>query len=286
MNVGVIGAGAWGTALAILCQKAGNSVVLWSYSGNTYNFENVIIDKTIKITKEMSDLTNCDVWLIATPAAFFREIIKKSRLFYQNQPIIICTKGMEATSNLFMFEVLNNQLPECSDFGVLSGPQFAAGIANGAPSGATLSGNLRILEYGRVIFKNLYLEETDDIIGTSISGAGKNAIALIAGFNSIKAGENECAMMLTRGYAEIIVLGLALGAKIETFLGLCGIGDLFLSATSKTGRNYSAGALFANGEVPVGTIEGIGALKGLLDRAKLLGVKTPVLESFQKKIGL
>lgn len=286
MKTGIIGAGAWGTALAHVCARSGNNVVLWSYDGEYAHFENVNMPDTIQITKNMADLKNTDTWLIVTPAAFFRETIRNARNAYDGQPIIICTKGAENTTGQFMSEILNTELPECVDFGVLSGPQFAAEVAQGVPTGSTLAGTDITINAGHDALSALYLEDSDDVIGTEICGLGKNAVALICGYNTVATRENERAMIFTRAWNEVVDLGLAAGANLRTFLGLCGIGDLFLSATSETSRNFAGGMVIARGEQPNGTVEGIFALRGLINRAQALGIETPVLNNMKQKLNI
>lgn len=285
MKTGVIGAGAWGTALAIVAARGGSDVTLWSYDGEHKHFDNIEIPKNINMTGDLSALFNMDTWLIVTPAAFFRETLRKAREFYNGQPIIICTKGAESSTGQFMTEILKTELPECHEFGVLSGPQFAAEVAHGIPTGSTLAGTRGALVAGADVLNKLYLDESDDYIGTEVCGVGKNALSLICGYNKIAAaGENERAMIFTRAWNEVMQIGLAMGAKIHTFLELCGIGDLFLSATSETSRNFSGGMAIARGEEPSGTVEGIFALRGLIARAQDLGVDTPILNQMQSKL--
>lgn len=274
MNIGIIGAGAWGSALAIIVKKAGHNVILWSYDGTGINDSKFDLSD-IQITSNMSDLQKSDAWLIVTPAAYFRDTIKSAKPFWANQPIIICTKGIEDKTHKLMSEILATELPECLNYGVLSGPQFAAEVANGVPTGSLLAGtDSSILNAGRNIFAKLYLEESNDVIGAEICGVGKNALALISGYLSITAvGENERAMLFTRAWGEIVNFGLGQGAKIETFMGLAGLGDLFLSATSPTSRNFAAGVAIARGEsIGKKTVEGIFALKGLIKRGKNMTV--------------
>ena len=286
-TVGIIGAGAWGTALAINVARGGKKVILWSFDGEYKHFDGINIPDNLLIVSEPEKLAKADVWLNVTPAAFFRETLHKFVKYYSNQPVIICTKGADNKTHEFMSEILQSELPNCTDFGVLSGPQFAAEVAQGTPTGSTLAGTTRTLQAGRAILNLAYLDETDDIIGTQISGVGKNVIALISGFISVKIqGENERALIFTRCCNEIIKIGLNMGARIETFTGLCGLGDLFLSATSKTSRNYAAGVAIANNSTPDGTVEGIFAFDIVLYRAKKLGVKTPVLTDIKQQLKL
>lgn len=287
MNVGIIGAGAWGTALSVISARGGSNVILWSYDGNYKEFEGVEKPDNLSITSNLADLQSCDAWLIVTPAAYFRETIKKASMYYKNQPIIICTKGAESSTGDFMSEIIKKELPAAIDFGVLSGPQFAAEVARGVPTGSTLAGTDKAIEAGKIILNKLYLNTCDDVIGAEMCGVGKNAVALICGYNSIaSAGENERAMIFTRAWNEVMNLGLASGAKMATFLDLCGIGDLFLSATSATSRNFAGGMAIARGEKPEGTVEGIFALHGLIKRAEDKGIETPILKEMLKKLNI
>ena len=287
MKVGVIGAGAWGTALAIVVARGGADVTLWSYDGEYKQFDNVVMPENITITKDIAKLTTTDVWLIVTPAAFFRETLRSAHPHYFGQPVIICTKGAESSSGQFMSEILQGEIPECTEFGVLSGPQFAGEVAQGVPTGSTLAGTRGALVAGANALNKLYLEESDDIIGAQVCGVGKNAVALICGYNSVAAqGENDRALIFTRAWGEVINIGLEMGAKLQTFSKLCGIGDLFLSATSITSRNYSGGAEIAQGNPPTGTVEGIFALNGLIKRAESLGIDVPTLREMQLKMKL
>lgn len=284
MKVGVIGAGAWGTALAITAARGGADVLLWSYDGGVKEFEGVACPENINVTTQMSDLSAADVWLVVTPAAYFRDTVRAARPFYKGVPVIICTKGAECSTGDFMSEVLRAELPECSDFGVLSGPQFAAEVARGVPTGSTLAGTQNARRIGADALRQLYISESDDVIGAEMCGVGKNAVALICGYTSVLSGENERAMIFTRAWGEVVNIGLALGADVRTFLDLCGIGDLFLSATSPTSRNFSAGMAIARGEEIVGTVEGIFALGGILRRAQSLGLDTPILTMMREKL--
>ena len=286
MKVGVIGAGAWGTALAITAARGGADVVLWSYDGEHKIFDNIEMPEKIEITSDMNNMRDMDTWLVVTPGAFFRETMRKARVSYNGQPIIICTKGAENNTGQFMSEILQTEIPECVDFGVLSGPQFAAEVAQGIPTGSTLAGTNAAIVAGQGALNKLYLETIDDIIGTQVCGVGKNAVALICGYNSVKCAENERALIFTRAWNEVVNIGVAMGGQARTFLGLCGIGDLFLSATSATSRNFAGGMAIANGVPPQGTVEGIYALAGLITRAKDLGIDVPVLTQMQQKLDI
>lgn len=287
MKIGVFGAGAWGTALAYTCAKSGNEVIHWGFEGVFDGLLDLSKPEAVTRTSNMADLSSCEYWLIVTPSAFFRETVRKMRAVFNNQPILICTKGMEGETGQFMSEILNEEIPECKDIGVLSGPQFAREVATGIPTGSTLAGNERVRAGGHIALSSLYLQDCEDIIGTQFCGVGKNAVSLISGFLTIKAsGENERALVFTRAWDEIVDIAVKMGAECGTFLGLCGVGDLFLSATSPTSRNFSAGESIARGEQYAGTVEGVFALRGLIKRAEKIGVSTPVLIEMKNKMGL
>lgn len=287
MKVGIVGAGAWGTGLAFACARSGNEVIQWGFDGIFDGLPDLVKPENITCTADMDDLKDCKFLLIVTPAAFFRETVRKMKSVYNEQPILICTKGMESPSGKFMSEILSEELPECDNVGVLSGPQFAREVAIGVPTGSTLAGNYIIRQYGHVALSELYLQDIADILGTQVCGVGKNAVALISGFITVTGqGENERALVFCRAWNEIMQIAVEMGADVKTFLGLCGVGDLFLSATSPTSRNFSAGESIARGEKAEGTVEGIFALNGLIERARKLNVKTPILCEMKEKMGL
>ncbi len=287
MNVGIIGAGAWGTALGHSVSSNADNVILWSYDGGVKEFDDVGLSKNIKVSMNLSDLRDVDVILIVTPSAFFRETLKNYKPFYNNQPIIICTKGVERETNCLMSEIVAEILPECREIGVLSGPQFAAEVANNLPTGGTLAGSNKVQEIGRIIFSNFFIQETDDVIGVQICGFGKNILALVMGYLSIKTNsENRRAMLFTRFWDEVVQYGLHRGARLQTFMLLCGLGDLYLSATSKTSRNYAAGAAIAGGFPPLGTVEGLSALKGMLGYARANNINLPLCDEIESDFGL
>ena len=289
MKVGIIGAGAWGTGLAHVIARGGADVILWSFDGEYAKFDGIKLPTNIRLTKKMQDLFMCDAWVAVTPAAFFRETFVRAGRFYNQQPIIICTKGAEPGTGKFMTEVLHETIkPKKTNVGVLSGPQFAGEVARDVPTGSTLAGGTKIQSIGRQIFNKMFISQTRDIIGTEICGVGKNAVSVIAGYIKVKGqGENESALYMTNAWREVIEIGLKMGVKLETFSDLCGVGDLLLTATSQTSRNFSAGISIANGEKPQGTVEGLSALDALVMRAKKYNVRANLLfqmyKSFQNR---
>lgn len=288
MIVGIIGAGAWGTALAIAASRGGADVRLWAYCAKFAEFDGVKMPTEIQITKDMADMANTDAWLIATPSEFFANTVMSAKQFYKNQPIIICTKGADGASGRFMSQILADKIPECRARAVLSGPQFAAELARGVRTGSTIAGDGQARNAAHEILGTaIELEDSEDIIGAEFCGTGKNAVALISGYLSVRAaGENERAFIVTRAWEEVIKTAISHGAQIETFSKLCGIGDLFLSATSTTSRNYSGGVAIARGQPPIGTVEGIGALRGLLAHARQNNVDVPILCDMAQKMDI
>jgi glycerol-3-phosphate dehydrogenase (NAD(P)+) len=253
MKISIIGRGAWGNALGILAQRAGHLAA--------------------------DPAADSDLWIAAVPAANFRGALTDARAMHKSQPIIICTKGMD--SNLFMSEIAAQELD--AEVGVLSGPQFANEVAAGLPTGSLLAGPKKVRDAARPAFCEFFLEESDDAAGAEICGCGKNACSIVAGFFA-RRGENERAMMISRAWREVVDFGTASGADIRTFSSLAGVGDLLLSATSRTSRNFSAGAAISRGESVAGTAEGIAALLGICARAAELNVPTPVLSGMARAI--
>ncbi|MCL2748896.1 MAG: hypothetical protein FWE50_02355 [Alphaproteobacteria bacterium] len=293
-TVGIIGAGAWGTALAVVAARGGNPVLLWcsdekkpkEINQRHWNpsLNGVSISREIIATSDMADLKRADIWLIATPTEFFSKTVQKSRPFWQKQPIIICSKGIEPQTGRFLSDVVADIIPGAGRMiGVLSGPQFAAEVAAGKPTGSTVAGSRKVFDSARCALPSFILEESNDVYGVQICGAGKNVVAMLMGYLDAQgAGENERALKLTLAWQEIISFSRLFRAKMDTFGKLCGIGDLFLSATSKTSRNYSAGVAMATGKKVTGTVEGIAALKWIISTAKKNKLHLPVLEKVSK----
>ncbi|MFA7187932.1 MAG: NAD(P)H-dependent glycerol-3-phosphate dehydrogenase [Alphaproteobacteria bacterium] len=290
MKIGIIGAGAWGTALANIAAHSGNQVVLWAYDDKdeinqkhrNSRLPGVVISHEITATDKISDISGTDGWLIVTPTAFFKDMIKKARPFWKKQPIIICSKGIEPKSNQLLSDVVSEVIPGSEKYiGILSGPQFAGEAARGKPTGSTIAGSPKVRVFAHKALNSIYLEDTSDINGVQICGAGKNAIAILLGYlDAMGAGENERALNLTLAWREIIQFGRLFGAKMDTFNMLCGVGDLFLTASSKTSRNYSAGVSIGKKEKLSGTIEGLAALKWIIKTSRSNKLNLKNLENF------
>jgi len=263
-RIGVIGAGAWGTALANTAVRAGRDVRLWAREPEvaraiTERHENpdylpgVPLDPALSATTEVQAPLTSDAILLAVPAQFLRQTL--SSLVPQwpaGVPAVICAKGVEQATGKLMSEVAAEELPQGTPIVCLSGPTFAAEVARGLPTAVTLAcgdetlGQALVHALGTRTFRP-YL--SPDLIGAEIGGAVKNVLAIACGIVEGKGlGDNARAALLTRGLAEISRLGVACGGLPETFMGLSGMGDMILTATSMQSRNFSLGYALGQGE--------------------------------------
>ena len=276
MKVGVIGSGGWGAALALSIERAGHDITVWSFDG-------IAGFPGVPVTTDMSELANTDVWLMVTPSEFYYKTMEMAKPFWNGQPVIICAKGIGPRGGLKsdgLREILGDV-----NVGMFSGPQYAGEVAEGKLTGSTIAGDTQIIEIAHEIFADFVLEETDDIIGTQLGGAGANVAAVFMGYLiGNGAGENERALRITQIWDEIRAIGRAIGARDETFAGLSGLGELILKSNSKTSRNYASGLDIAGGVPITGTVEGIVATRGLLNIAKKSVVFAPNLEFLAEKI--
>jgi len=303
-KVGVIGAGAWGTALACAARRAGNEVMLQahepevahaintSHSNPTY-LPNTNLDPNIRATSDLSDIVDSDVVLMVAPAQHVRATCKQLKsIWKKGTPLLICAKGIELDSGKIMSELVAEELPE-ADIGILSGPTFAIEVANGLPSACTLAmHNMeRALEVGKIIGSNRFrIYASNDVIGAQIGGAVKNVLAISSGMVSGKGfGDNARAALITRGISELTRLGVAKGAKPETLMGLSGMGDLTLTCNSMQSRNFSLGVALGQGEklddilrVRKAVTEGVFTAKSVCKLAGSLKVDMPICEAVNK----
>lgn len=262
-HFGVIGAGAWGTALAILLHRAGRDVTIWSHNidnveainrthTNPLHLPDVEIDPAIKATHNFADFALADVILLATPAQRLRAAVQglaATGVIKKNIPVIIAAKGIELGTSKLLSDIVAEEMPR-HEVAILSGPSFASEVAKAKPTALTLAmGNKDVGErlmqaMATPTFRPYY---SDDIIGAQLGGAIKNVLAIACGIVSgKKLGDNARAALITRGLAEMMRLGSAMGAKAETMMGLSGLGDLLLTCSSLQSRNMSLG--FALGE--------------------------------------
>ena len=262
-RVAVIGAGAWGTALAIAVHRAGRDVLIWARDAtlaqrlnaqheNPDYLPGARLDPAIRATAEAAEAATADALLLAVPAQHLRAIAGGfAAVVPRGRALVVCAKGIERGSGALMSQVLAEVLPGCP-VAVLSGPTFAGEVACGLPAAVTLAATDAAL--GAALVKALgsrtfrpYL--SDDPLGAQIGGAVKNVIAIACGIVAgRKLGANAGAALITRGLAEIARLGQALGGRRETFMGLSGLGDLTLTCTDIQSRNFALGQALGAGQ--------------------------------------
>ncbi len=262
-RIGVVGGGAWGTALAVTAGRAGRDVVLWARESavvsaintehrNTMFLPDVALDPTISASGDFAAVCEVDALLLVVPAQFLRAVCAEIAPHLKHRiPIVICSKGIEQGSGALMSDIVEDVLHGAT-VAALSGPTFAIEVARGQPTAVTLAcadasvGQSLVDALGTRSFRP-YL--SDDVIGAEVGGAVKNVLAIASGVVSGRGlGENARAALITRGLAEIIRLGRALGARPETLMGLSGLGDLVLTCSSEQSRNMSLGAALGRGQ--------------------------------------
>ncbi|MEZ5935944.1 MAG: NAD(P)H-dependent glycerol-3-phosphate dehydrogenase [Alphaproteobacteria bacterium] len=271
-SIAVVGAGAWGTALAINAARAGRKVVLWGRDRaaigamaagreNARYLPGIALDPAIRVTADLAETAGADAILLVVPAQTVGEVA--GALSKGGQPLAVCAKGLERSSDRRLSEVVREAAPG-RPVAALSGPNFAREVALGLPAAATLA--CADEDVGRTLAACMSHEKfrlywTDDVIGVEIGGAVKNVLAIAAGIVAGRElGENAKAALITRGLAELMRLGEALGARRETLVGLAGLGDLTLTAGSPTSRNMAFGMKIGAGADPVRLQQQPGAL--------------------------
>lgn len=297
-SVGVIGAGAWGSALAMKAAAAGRPVVLWARQAaiaavieetrfNPLYLPDVVFDPLIRATTDLALVAAADVVLLVVPAQHLRALCRAlAPLLAPGRPLVLCAKGIELATGSLMSEVAAAELPR-TPLAILSGPTFAAEVARGLPTAVTLAcrdatlGERLIQMLGRPSFRP-YL--SPDLVGTEIGGAVKNVLAIACGIVvGRRLGDNARAALITRGLAEMIRLGQAKGAARETLMGLSGLGDLVLTCTGTQSRNLSLGMALGRGEPQAGplsarraVVEGVPTAAAVVALARRLAVEMPI----------
>lgn len=298
-RLSVIGAGSWGLALASVAHRAGRDVIVWARNPVTAEalartresarLPGARIDDRIAITAKLDAATRCDAILLVVPAQALREVASAiAPLITNGMPVIACAKGIERGTRRFMTEVIAEAAPSASP-AILSGPSFAADVVRDLPTAVTLAAaddkvatNLaRAL--GSATFRPYH---TTDMRGVEIGGAAKNVLAIAAGIVSGRGlGASAAAALITRGFAEIMRFGRALGAKPETLTGLSGLGDTILSCSTPQSRNFSLGLALGEGSSPlealgnVSLAEGVYTASVLSEMARDAGVEMPVMDA-------
>ncbi len=260
-HIGIIGAGAWGTALAQVAAGGGAEVTLWAREANvvaainttrenTAFLKGIALSPRIHATSDMAVLGKAALLLVVAPAQHVRSVVAGLAAHIQPQvPLVLCAKGIEQATGLLVGEIVASIAP--NPLAVLSGPTFAHEVARGLPTAITLAAadetlGRRLVELlGQPAFRPYW---SPDVIGAEIGGAVKNVLAIACGIAAGRGlGENAKASIITRGFAELLRFGAAKGAKPETLMGLCGLGDLILTCGSAQSRNMSLGLALGQG---------------------------------------
>lgn len=300
-QISIIGAGAWGTALAALWAAAGKRVQLIAHTEaqaaalkktrkNSAYLPGIPLSERITIESELR--ATADLWVIAAPAQAMRSICEQ--LPKAPRPILICSKGIERETGMLMSDVAA-QYFSFSALAVLSGPNFAGEVARGLPTASVIASQnqqlkMELLEMLSAPSFRLY--HSDDVIGAEIAGALKNVLAIACGIaQGMGLGENARAALITRGLAEIKRLALARGAKAETLAGLSGLGDVVLSCSSPTSRNMSFGLALGQGMSTAdalkqrrSVVEGVPTATAVLHLAKQCNIEMPICEAVEAVI--
>lgn len=297
-RIGILGAGAWGTALAAAVTAAGRQALLWTRNPelaqeingqhtNSVYLPRVKLAQSIRATSDQEDLAQSDALLLVVPAQHLRGIASGlESILPKSLPLVLCCKGIERASGKLMTEVAAEALPG-RPLAVLSGPTFAAEVASGLPTAVTLASEDSDLaaaladSLGNRSFRP-YL--SNDPTGAEVGGAVKNVIAIACGIVQGRAlGENARAALITRGLAEIVRLGLAKGGRQETLMGLSGFGDLTLTCTAVQSRNYALGLALGEGadfedlmSVRLTVAEGVESAAAVTTLAKSLNIEMPI----------
>lgn len=267
MNIGVVGAGSWGTSLANVLAKKGHSVELWAYEADLVTYmqahrENnqylpgIKLHHNLSFTSAIKDVVSREVVVLVPPSQRMRSVLKQAAEYFNHSSTIVsASKGIENSTLELMSDVIGEALEidhSCAKVAFISGPTFAREIADEIPSAAVVaSENSQVATMVRDLFSTDYFRiySNNDVIGTEVGGALKNIIALAAGVcDGLEYGNNTRAALITRGLAEMKRVGIALGAKAETFAGLAGMGDLVLTCTGELSRNRSVGIALGQGK--------------------------------------
>jgi len=300
-SIAVVGAGAWGTALAAVAARAGREVTLYARDGAAAadmtarrinpKLPGVTLAPEIAITTDLARAAACEVILLVTPAQTLRAAMTAFAPYLAaTTPVIACAKGIEHGSHKFMTEIIADTAPQAVP-AILSGPSFADDVARGLPTAVTLAAHDETLAsrlvqaLGSPTFRPYH---TTDVRGVEIGGAAKNVLAIAAGIVvGRQLGASAQAALTTRGFAELSRFGRALGARGETLAGLSGLGDLILSCASLQSRNFALGIALGRGEpAPAGKLaEGAFTAPVLVELAASQQVEMPVSKAVAAILG-
>lgn len=299
-RVGIVSAGAWGTALALAAVNAGSKVTLWSRSNSVVKEINslhthssrlpgITIDSEVWATNNLADLEKCKFKLLALPSVSLGSICSKLQHHMEPDNVVcVASKGVELGSGKLMIDVASERLGT-NNVTILSGPTFAFEVAKSLPCAVTLAGQRKDTEKvaGALSHSAFRIYLSDDKVGVSIGGAVKNVIAIACGISTgLGFGNNAQAALISRGLREITKLGLALGARHETLAGLSGLGDLVLTCTSEQSRNYRFGLAVGLGADIKGklkeshsVVEGANTAPAVIKLANRLNVEMPICQA-------
>jgi len=291
-RVAVAGAGAFGTALALAFARAGRKVILWGRDGgqmeamrrrreNAAHLPGVALPETVIPTADFEPAAACDILVVAVPTQALAAFAEAHAGAFRGSALVAACKGIERTTGRGPVEILRDARPDLSA-AILTGPSFAADIARGLPTALTIAAHdeaeARRLQHA-LSAPGLRLYRTTDVTGASLGGALKNVVAIAAGIViGAGLGESARAALMTRGYAEMTRLALAMGARAETLSGLSGFGDLVLTCTSEKSRNFRFGLAIGAGRPPAAgeTVEGKATAAAALELGRERGVEMPV----------
>jgi len=292
-HIAVLGAGAWGTALALAAHRAGRKTTLWvreddvlaSLKQGMQNrfLPGIKLPAELAVTGELAEACAADAILLVVPAQVLHGFADALRPHLKpGQPIVICAKGIEKNSGKLVTEVAAEALPD-APLALLSGPSFARDVAQGLPTAVTIAAPNGLAAQLQTALGSPTFRPyaSDDLTGVALGGAAKNVYAIACGVvEGMALGENARAALLARSFAELSRLGEALGARRETLMGLSGLGDLVLTATSKSSRNFSYGAALGAGMEPGAALaEGVDTAPALVKRARAARVEMPIAEA-------
>lgn len=299
VEVGVVGAGAWGTALAQMLASDGREVLLWAREPelvreinaerrNSLFLPSATLHASIRATGDLAEMADVPVLLLVTPAQHLARVL--GGIGHRGGDVVLCSKGIEAGTGRLMADVARDAAPDAS-LAVLSGPTFAHEVAAGLPTAVTLACAGGEAQWQRLspaiarpAFRPYY---SDDVTGAEIGGAVKNVLAIACGVvDGLHLGQNARAALISRGFAEMQRFGFALGAKPETLSGLSGLGDLVLTCSSTSSRNFSLGKALGEGASAADVLgqqttvaEGAFTAPVLAELANERGISMPIVDA-------
>ena len=289
-HVGILGGGAWGTALAIVAAQAGRQVTLWARdlsSSKVRHARGSPLLETVAFTPERERALQSETLLLAFPAQHLRSFLFKLPTELA-APVVLCMKGIERGTGKLVTEVAT-EVREQWSFAILSGPSFARNVVQGLPTAVTIAAHAALARRLQATLGNFAFRPyaSEDMVGVALGGAAKNVYAIACGIViGLGLGENARAALLARSFAELCRLGRSLGARDETLKGLSGLGDRVLTATSITSRNYAFGVSLGKGAAPrdliaadAPLVEGVATAPALVQRAQLLSIELPIAET-------